>query len=163
MPGGRGFDVNTVIAVLLAVFFILMVLVLTQLVMSFIVRQWGASLGHSGPSWGTLRCPQCESSRLALLPTDRVSPLARYLCRSCSLEMRPRGSRVFYSSVLILSIGLIVLFSMGLWAGGDGPIAVYPFMFVVAISSIRQLLRPTPRLTSTRACTGFVRVPERQR
>src|SRR5262245_21687320 len=98
-----GLNVNTLIAVLFAAFFVFLVFLLPHLVMSFIVRRWGASTDYSGAGWGTLLCPQCESKRLAVLPTNRVSPLARYLCRSCSLEMRPRGSRVLYWSVLILS------------------------------------------------------------
>ena len=64
--------------------------------------------------------------------------------------MRPDRTGKYYALVLVLSVGLVVLFAAPMWGDGDGGFVVYPFMFVVAGYSIRQLLRPIPRVSRIR-------------
>jgi len=155
--------VNSFLAVISFVFFAFLILVFPAVAAPYLVRKLGDSPMAPGPVSRVMRCPRCESTKLACLPSNGITPFPGYQCRACSLELRPRKTTFFYSIVLLLSVGLILLFSMGLWADVDGPIYLYPFMFVTAIYSVMQLLRPTPRLTTTWTGTRGIRVPEGQR
>ena len=58
--------------------------------------------------------------------------------------MRPPGARTFYACLLVACVGLSALFTVPLWQGGDGEVAIFPFILVVAGYSVYQLLRPVP-------------------
>jgi hypothetical protein len=69
--------------------------------------------------------------------------------------MRPHGTTKWYALLLVLAVTLIVFFAAPLWAEGDVPFVVYPFMFVVAAYSFRQLLRPTPKVSPVRDSSAY--------
>jgi len=138
--------VNPVVAVLLGVLTAVCLFVLPFVAGRYVVRRFGGGRdglrAGAGSAWA---CPRCGSGDVARLPADRVSPYPGYHCQECGLRMRPRGTGLFYLAVLAACVGLLALFTLPLWAGGEGEPAVFPFILVVAGYSVYQLLRPAPR------------------
>ena len=122
-----------------------------ELIARYLVRKFGGSPAaiQRGAVELVRVCPRCDSSCVGELPSDGVSPFPGYLCQGCGLRMRPHGTSIFYSIVLALSVGLAACFAVLSWTTGEGYLVPFPFMVVVAVYSVRQLLRPTPRLSRT--------------
>ena len=91
-----------------------------------------------------LACRRCGLQGLTPLANDGISRHPGYRCTECGLRMRPAGSTFLYAVVLTLSIALLALSTLPMWAPVEGQVIVYPFMLVVASYSVWQLLRPTP-------------------
>ena len=97
-----------------------------------------------------LACPRCSSAEIVRKAADGISPFRGYICSGCQLHLRPSGTNLFYLSVLILSIGVLALFTMPLWLDDPGfegrkfSVKVPLVCAVVAGYSGFQLFRPTP-------------------
>jgi hypothetical protein len=91
-----------------------------------------------------LACRRCRSRSVEQLPSDGVSQNPGYRCIGCELRMRPPGSTFLYVVVLAVSSALSAMLALPLLTGREGPVAVFPFMLVVAGYSVWQLRRPTP-------------------
>jgi hypothetical protein len=95
-------------------------------------------------------CRTCDSTEIMRLPANRISPYPGYVCRTCGQRMRPPGSTVVYVALLIFGLGLLGLFTVGLW-GAIGPerliggVHLFATVTVVLAYSLWQLSRPTCR------------------
>jgi hypothetical protein len=94
-------------------------------------------------------CPRCESKEVVRLPNDGVSPHPGYKCNGCGVRMRPNGSTIVWVAMVLIGIGVTAFCVLPLFniVEADRVFVVLPIIgVVVAIYSIRQLFRPTPRL-----------------
>lgn len=93
-------------------------------------------------------CARCDSSEIRELPKDQVSPYPSFECRDCGLMMRPRGSGLMYSVVLVIGIALFAGSTAVFWAKLDTdrfPIGVAIASVIVISYCVRQLVRPVVR------------------
>ena len=101
-----------------------------------------------------LMCPRCDSQDVEPLPPDGISRWPGYACRRCGAALRAPKTTLLYVAVLVVCAGLLPLFLMPLWDDSVGlrwdqwPRVIWYLVAAVgvAVYSVWQLLRPTPRV-----------------
>jgi hypothetical protein len=138
--------VNPVLAAVISGALFVCLFVLPGFAAAYLVRRFGGERGHNRERAGSVRLrARCPSRDLEPRAADRVSPFPGYTCRDCRLDMRPNATTGFYVVLLVLSVAAIALGLSPLWADFEGNVFVLPCAFAVAVYSVCQLLRPTPR------------------
>jgi hypothetical protein len=102
-----------------------------------------------------LRCRGCKSDQIQLLPPNKITRNPGYICRRCSLHMRPPGSGCRSIFVIALcccffAVGVALIIALlaydkkgiGLALGIGSFLCGIPTTVVMFV--IRQLRRPTP-------------------
>ena len=105
----------------------------------------------TNPLFSRWRCVRCDAREVEKLPANFISPHPGYRCRACGYKMRSKGMLFVYLVTLVLGL---VLFVLGIYTSLDerfhlGHLGFLLFRaipgFIVAMYSVFQILRPTPR------------------
>ena len=103
-----------------------------------------------------MECPKCDSDRVEELPPSQISPRPGYFCRNCGAKLRDPKMGCVYIAVLALGLilGAVALVTLVIaeedWGAKLGRIGFLGMCLVCSGYAVAQLMRPTPRRTSTR-------------